>query len=281
MWFLLYWLFLSLGFLDICNIIVDKKSVDSIGRCLIMAILMDLLYHILVFVLALNTVIAVCCFRFFLGQMINNLSFHELLAEDAGLLLDIAFKDLEARPVWLALFLFLWRGNCCRLLGSEGRQINLRDLLEHTPAEDLTVTILVFVFDQLGWIDVHQHWVNIVTEAGQLSFLEYIAPYGTLFGGEVSLRLQHLVHVLGASVRIQANCSQQRSIIEQLFLSGLILSTSLEFVHSFLVHFRLDLERLTSFVLPVGPLRLMLLNYVDERFAKGALPEDGRVWFAG
>ena len=166
-------------------------------------------------------------------------------------------------------------------MGSEGRQINLRDLLEHTPAEDLTVTILVFVFDQLGWIDVHQYWVNIVTEAGQLSLFEYIAPYGTLFGGEVSLRLQHLVHVLGASVRIQANCSQHRSIIEQFFLSNLILSTSLEFVHSFLVHLRLDLERLTSFILPVGPLRLMLLNYVDERFAKGALPEDGRVWFAG
>jgi len=196
------------------------------------------------------------------GQVVQDLSLHELLAEDASLLLYVALEDV-GRFAWLASLL----GG--RLPGGESRLVNRGDQLEHSPAEQLVVSVFELVVDQLLWIRVHQHGVDKVAQTWQLSLFEGSRWTSDLLR-EVGRCSQHRVHVLRSSVSVHARGNQQLPAVDR--SSSFQLAACLQLGEDSVVGFP-DLKRLAFFFLPIGPLRLTFLHRVDERLAKGSLAE--------
>ena len=76
--------------------------------------------------------------------MVKYLPFHVLLAQYPGLLLNITLEHIS-RTLLVVLL---------RILPGKSRQIDLGDLFEHTPAEQLLVTMLELIIDFLCGIDI-------------------------------------------------------------------------------------------------------------------------------
>ena len=75
------------------------------------------------------------------------------------------------------------------------------------------------------------------------------------------------MHVLGASVSVHIRRSNQRSIVQDFALLALSFTPLLELFADLLVLFA-DFKGETSFLFPVGPLRLILFHDVDQRLAE-------------
>ena len=150
--------------------------------------------------------------------MIQNLSLHELLAEDASLFLYVALKDVGRFALMASVF-----GS--RFSGSECGLVHRGNQLEHTPAKQLIVFVFELVINQLLWICIHKNRVDVVAQAGQLSLFQTIRSTSN-FKGKVSRCPQHLVQVFSSSVSIHSRSDQQLLLADKLF--NLALATCLK-----------------------------------------------------
>jgi len=91
------------------------------------------------------------------------------------------------------------------------------------------MSMLHIVVDQLSWIDVHQHLVDVVTEAFHSGFLRWNGR-STQVCREVSRCSEHSMQVLCASVNVHSLSLEHWLAIEELLLLSLALAPLLEFL---------------------------------------------------